>query len=167
MSVGYNDKKDRDWGRHFLIKTKGRKTVYNGVNTYGDTRDIKDTESTYGADVEHAQLYNPLTRNRPISIPYRKSKVGKYWNNKETDYIQYVGMNNTKLIYIKSNVINSYKDNPIQRGNLPWKRDSTWKGYTKEECQKIFNTYIEIPKDRVEIWNRIGKGPESTWEKIN
>jgi len=161
MSVGYNDTLDRDWGRHFLMKMKEKTTLING-SKFG--RDIEDSDSNYGVDVEHAQLYNPLTRNRPISIPYRKSKIGKYWNNKETDYIQYVGMNNTKLIYIKSDVINSYKDNPIQRGNLPWKRDFTWKGYTKEECQKIFNTYIEIPKDKVEIWNRIGKGSQSTWE---
>jgi hypothetical protein len=37
---------------------------------------------------------------------------------------------------------------------------------TREECKKLFNTYIEIPKDKVEVWERIGKGKESNWKQI-
>ena len=168
MSVGYNDILDRDWGIHFLRKTKNKNTLINGTK-YG--RDIQDSDSEYGVDVEHAQKYNPITRNRPISIPFRKSKIGKYWDNRDTDYIQYItkitrNQGPTKLIYIKSDVIKEYKDNPIERGDYPYDREYTWKGMTREECKKLFNTYIEIPKDKVEVWERIGNGTESSWRQI-
>jgi|TARA_B110000305_G_C18914539_1_gene392241 hypothetical protein len=162
MSVGYNDILDRDWGRHFLISTNNKTTLING-SKFG--RDIEASDSNYGVDVEHAQKYNPLTRDRPISIPYRKSKIGKYWDNKETDYIQFIGNGNRKLIYIKDEIIKSYKGNPIERGNYPYDREYTWKGMTREECQKLFNTYIEIPKDKVQVWIREGIGKQSKWVK--
>jgi hypothetical protein len=163
MSVGYNDSLDRDWGRHFLINVKGKESVINGPK-YG--RDIEDVDSNYGADVEDAQKYNPITRPRPISIPYRKSAVGKYWSDhKDTDYIQWVDNQHRQLIYISSETIKKYKDSPIRRGNLPYERSYTWKGFTFEQCKEIWNSYIEIPKSEVEIWERIGIGKESKYLK--
>jgi len=162
MSKGYDDKLDRDWGRHFLINAKGRKTVVNGPEL---GRDIEDSESTYGADVEDAQKYNPLTRNKPISIPYRKSIIGQYWNDKDTDYIQWVDNSWKQLVFISSDTIKKYTKSPTKRGNLPYTRSYTWKGFTFEQCKEIWNTYIEIPKSEIEIWKREGRGRESKWIK--
>jgi len=158
-----NDTQDRSWGIAFLKGIKNKEGIVEGGRF---ELDLKSTSSNYGADVEKA-YYDPMTRPNNISIPYRKQKISGYWNDdKETDYIQFV-KNNTKLIYIESKVIKKYKDNPIHRGNIPLPRTRQTKGYygyTIEESKKIWNSYIEIPKSEVEVWEFNQRN--RTWNKV-
>ena len=163
MSKGYDDKWDRLWGISFLKKAKNKSTILAGADK---GLDIKDYYSNYGADVEQAQNYNPIERDNDITIPWRKQKITKYWDNGIVDYIQFIGNSNQKLIYISDEVIRKYINNPIKRGNFPFTRENPWNGYSLEECREIWNTYIEIPKSEVEIWERSGSKGNWKWNML-
>lgn len=163
MSKGYDDTWDRRWGISFLKTAKNKSTILNGPKL---GLDIRDYTSSYGADVEHAQNYNPIERDGNITIPWRKQKITKYWDNGIVDYIQFIGNGNLKLVYIADSTIRKYINNPIKKGNLEFKRDKPWKGYTWDECREIWNTYIEIPKSEIEIWERSGSKNNWKWNKV-
>lgn len=165
--MNYNDEWDRKWAISFLKRYKGKDTIINGVNTPWDTRDIKDYYSSYGADVERAETYNPLERNGNITIPFRKVKIGKYWEeDKETDYVQFTDTSFKTLLYIKDETIRKHKDKVTwNKTNIRYPREVPWKGYTLEECTTIWNSYIEIPKTDIEVWNRKGEKGNWVWEK--
>lgn len=160
-----NDELDRKWGISFLIEAKEKKELIQGGRY---DLDIKSYVPNYGADVEKA-YYDPMTRNNPISIPYRKQKISGYWNDgKETDYIQFVN-GNDKLIFISNETIKKYKDSPIHRGNIPLptkRQKSGYFGYSMEDSIKIWNSYIEIPKSEVEVWVKSGNKENWKWEKV-
>lgn len=161
MSKGYDDSWDRRWAKSFLIKAKGKLDIQDGPKM---GIDLKDYNSNYGVDVEEAQNYNPLTRGGDITIPYRKDKITKYWQEeRETDYVQFCTKSFDKLIYIKDSVIRKYKNNPRKRTNFEFKRHKPWVGYTWEECKEIWNTYIEIPKSDIEVWIRTGSKGNWNW----
>jgi hypothetical protein len=163
--INYDDELDRKWAISFLRGVKGKRNIVNGVNTFLDTRDIKDSNTTYGADVECAKNYNPLLRKGNITLPLRKFVVGKYWNDdKITDYIQFTDNTFKTAIYMSDDVIRKYKDNiSWNRTDYPYQRETPWKGFTLQECKVIHNSYVEIPKSEVEVWNRV----DNYWEKIN
>ena len=160
-----NDEWDRNWGISFLTKAKGRGRLKHGGRY---ELDIQSFSSNYGADVEKAH-YDPMERDNDISIPYRKDCIGRYWwNERETDYIQFV-KGNDRLIFISSDTIKKYRNNPIHRGNIPLpdsKKDKGYHGYTLEESKIIWNSYIEIPKEEVEVWVRDGYKGNWKWCKL-
>ena len=50
-----------------------------------------------------------------------------------------------------------YVNKPIQCGNVPLpnaRKDKGYYGYTLDESKVIWNFYIEIPKDKVEMWEK-------------
>jgi hypothetical protein len=166
MSKGYNDHEDRMWGIDFLENAKGKTNLSLGTQ-WGI--DIKSVTGIYGADVENAKSYNPLKRDRGITIPLRKHLISKYWDGEsECDYITFIGGDENpheKLIYIPSKVIKQNLDNQKYTPTV-WnkknRREKPYRGYTLEETHIIQDTMIEIPKSQTEIWKYVN----NTWVQL-